>query len=116
MDFGWTINPDIIKAQTEGGIVYGRIAVLKGEIPIQAGRVEQSHFENYPMLHRNEMPDVEVCVVPSTEPPGAPGEPGTSPITSAVINAIFAATGKRIRKLPIWAEELRTAWGGTNVR
>jgi isoquinoline 1-oxidoreductase beta subunit len=109
VDCGWTINPDTIKAQMEGGIVYGLTAALKGEITIKNGRVEQSNFDNYPMLHMNEMPEIEVYIVPSTETPGGIGEPGTPPIASAVVNAIFAATGKRLRRLPIRPESLRRA-------
>ena len=109
VDCGGTVNSDTIKAQMEGGIVYGLTAALKGEITIQNGRVEQSNFDNYPMLHMKEMPEVEVYIVDSAEAPGGIGEPGVPPIASAVVNAIFAATGKRIRRLPIRAEELRTA-------
>ncbi len=109
VDGGWIINPDTIKAQMEGGIVYGLTAALKGEITINRGRVEQSNFDNYPMLRIQEMPEIEVYIVPSSETPGGIGEPGTPPIASAVVNAIFAATGKRIRRLPIRAAELRTA-------
>ena len=71
------------------------------------GRVEQSNFDSYPLLRLNEMPEVEVHIVPSHEPLGGVGEPGVPPIAPAVANAIFSATGKRIRKLPIRAEELR---------
>ncbi|OFV97059.1 MAG: hypothetical protein A3F68_05190, partial [Acidobacteria bacterium RIFCSPLOWO2_12_FULL_54_10] len=109
VDCGWTINPDTIAAQIEGGIVYGLTALLKGEILIDKGRVTQSNFHDYPMLRMNEMPEIETYIVPSTETPGGMGEPGTPPIFSAVVNAIYAATGKRIRRLPIRAAELRTA-------
>ena len=100
------MNPDIIAAQMEGGIVYGLTAALKGKITIDKGRVEQSNFHDYEMLRLNEMPKVEVHIVPSNEPPGGCGEPGTPPIAPAVCNAIFAATGKPIRRLPIRTEDL----------
>ena len=85
----------------ESGIVYGLTAALYGEIAIERGRVVQSNFHDYPMLRMAEMPQVEVHIVPSTDAQGGVGEPGTPPIAPAVCNAIFAATGKRIRKLPI---------------
>ncbi len=109
IDCGWTINPDTIKAQVESSIVYGLTATFYGEITIKNGRVEQNHFVDYPMLRINEMPEVEVYIVPSTENPGGVGEPAVPPIASAVVNAIFAATGKRIRRLPLRPDELRTA-------
>ena len=109
VDCGWIINPDTIKAQIESGIVYGLTALLKGEILIDRGRVAQSNFHDYQMLRMNEMPEIEVHIVPSTETPGGMGEPGTPPIFSAVVNAIYAATGKRIRRLPIRPAELSTA-------
>ena len=106
IDCGRYVNPDTISAQMESGIVYGLTAALKGQITIQNGRVEQSNFHNYEMLRLNEMPKVEVHIMPSNEAPGGVGEPGTPPIAPAVCNAIFAATGKRIRRLPIRAEDL----------
>ncbi|MBI1954921.1 MAG: xanthine dehydrogenase family protein molybdopterin-binding subunit [Acidobacteria bacterium] len=109
VDCGEIINPDTIKAQMEGGIIYGLTAALQGEITIENGRVAQSNFHDYPMLRLNEAPETEVYIVPSTESPGGIGEPGTPPIAAAVVNALYAATGKRIRRLPIRAEELRTA-------
>ena len=109
VDCGWTINPDTIKAEMEGGIVYGLTAALYGEITIKKGRVEQGNFDSYPMLRMNEMPEIEVHILPSTETPGGVGEGSTPPIASAVVNAIFAATGKRIRRLPIRPADLRTA-------
>ena len=110
VDTGWVINPDTIKAQMEGGIVYGLTAALKGEITIQNGRVVQKHFGDYQVLRHNEMPEIEVYIVPSTETPGGIGEPSTALAAGSLVNAIAAATGKRIYKLPIKPELLR---GGT---
>jgi isoquinoline 1-oxidoreductase beta subunit len=101
VDCGMVVNPDTVEAQMQSGIVYGLTAALKGAITIDRGRVEQSNFHDYEMLRMAEMPVVEVHIVPSGEAPGGVGEPGTPPIAPAVCNAIFALTGKRIRKLPI---------------
>lgn len=109
VDPGWVINPDTIKAQIESGIIYGLTAALYGEITIKNGRVEQGNFDDYPMVRMNETPQIDVYIVPSTATPGGIGEASTPPIASAVVNAIFAATGKRIRRLPIPPEELRKA-------
>jgi len=91
----------------ESGIVFGLSAVLHGAITFKNGRVEQNNFDDYPILRMYEMPTVEVFVTPSQDPPGGVGEPGVPPIAPAVGNAIFAATGKRIRRLPIRSEEFR---------
>lgn len=109
VDCGKIVNPDTIKAQMEGGIVFGLTAALHGEITFKKGRVEQSNFHDYPMLRMNEMPAVDVHIVDSKEAPGGIGEPGVPPIAAAVGNAIFAATGKRVRSLPIRADELKKA-------
>jgi len=101
VDCGPVVNVGQIEAQMQGGIVYGLTAALYGEITIDHGRVKQGNFIDYPMMRINEMPAVEVHVVPSTEKQGGIGEPSVGPIAPAVCNAIFAATGKRIRKLPI---------------
>src|SRR5437879_712316 len=106
VDCGRHVNPDTVAAQMEGGIVYGLAAALKGQITINKGRVEQSNFHDYELLRVNDMPQVEVHIMPSNEAPGGAGEPGTPPIAPAVCNAIFAATGKPIRRLPIRAEDL----------
>jgi len=106
VDCGRQVNTDTIAAQMESGIVYGLTAALKGQITIAKGRVEQGNFNDYEMLRINEMPTVEVHIVPSNEAPGGCGEPGTPPIAPAVCNAIFAATGKPIRRLPISKEDL----------
>ena len=101
VDCGLAINPDVIRAQMEGGIGYGLAAMLHSQITLKDGVVEQSNFHNYPMLRIGEMPRVEVHIVASAEPPTGVGEPGTPPVAPAVANAIFAAAGKRIRKLPL---------------
>jgi isoquinoline 1-oxidoreductase beta subunit len=100
VDCGTPINPDIITAQMEGGIGFGLGAVLFGEITLKDGRIQQDNFNGYRVLRINEMPKVEVHIVPSTEPPTGVGEPGVAPVGPAVANAIFAATGKRIHVLP----------------
>jgi isoquinoline 1-oxidoreductase beta subunit len=109
IDCGRFVNPDTIEAQMESGIVFGLTAALYGEITLKDGRVVQSNFDNYRMLRMNEMPKVEVYVMPSQEGPQGVGEPGVPPIAPAVCNAIFAVTGKRIRRLPIRADELKRA-------
>jgi isoquinoline 1-oxidoreductase beta subunit len=101
VDCGWIVNPDTIVAQMEGGIVYGLSAALKGEITIKGGRVEQSHFGDYQVVRMPEMPEIEVFIVPSTEPPGGIGEPSTAVIAGALVNAVHAATGTRVYRLPI---------------
>jgi isoquinoline 1-oxidoreductase subunit beta len=109
VDCGVPINPDIIRAQMEGGIGFGLGAILKGEITLDGGRVEQANFDSYRMLTIDEMPQVEVHIVPSTQSPTGVGEPGVPPIGPAVANAVSAATGKRIRVLPFSRHEFRTA-------
>ena len=101
VDCGTAVNPESIEAQMEGAIVYGLSAALKGEITIDRGRVVQGNFDDYPLLTIDEMPHVEIHIVQSTEPPDGIGEPGLPPIAPAVANAVFAATGKRVRSLPI---------------
>jgi isoquinoline 1-oxidoreductase beta subunit len=101
VDCGVHVNPDIIAAQMESGVVYGLTAALYGEVTIENGGASQGNFDDYPVLRMNEMPVVEVHIVPSTEAPGGIGEPGTPPIAPAVANALAVLTGKRIRKLPI---------------
>jgi isoquinoline 1-oxidoreductase subunit beta len=101
VDCGPVVNPDTVEAQMQSAIVYGLTAALWGEITIDQGRVTQSNFNNYRMLRMAEMPQIEVYIVPSAESQGGVGEPGTPPIAPAVCNAIYAATGKRLRKLPI---------------
>ena len=107
VDCGWVIHPDTIKAQMEGGTVYGLTAALKGEITIQNGRVVQRHFNDYQMMRHNDTPEVETHIVASAETPGGIGEPSTAVAAGALVNAVAAATGKRIYRLPIRAEQLR---------
>jgi isoquinoline 1-oxidoreductase beta subunit len=101
VDCGVPINPDIITMQMESAVAYGLSAALYGEITLKDGRVTQGNFDTYRVLRINEMPMVEVFIVPSTQPPTGVGEPGTPPIAPAVANALFKLTGKRIRRLPI---------------
>ena len=101
VDCGTVINPDTVRAQIQGAIVFGITAALHGEITLKNGRVEQSNFDSYQMLRMNEAPAIDVHIVQSIETPGGMGECGTSAIVPAVANAIFAATGKRLRKMPI---------------
>ena len=101
VDCGQVVNPDTLEAQMQGGVVFGLSAALYGEITIENGRVKQGNFTDYPVLRIPEMPVVEVYTVPSTDALGGIGEPSVPPTAPAVCNAIFAATGKRIRSLPI---------------
>ncbi len=100
-DCGQIIHPGIVDAQLVGSVVTGLTAALHGEITIDKGRVVQSNFHDYEMLRMEEMPEVEVHIVRSREEPGGVGEPAVPPIAPAVANALFALTGRRIRKLPI---------------
>jgi isoquinoline 1-oxidoreductase beta subunit len=101
MDCGTVVNPDTVQAQIQSGIIFGVTAALYGEITLKNGRVEQTNFDSYQMLRMNEAPAIEVHIVGSTEPPGGMGETGTSAIVPAIANAVYAATGKRLRKMPI---------------
>jgi isoquinoline 1-oxidoreductase beta subunit len=102
LDTGKVIHPDRVKAQLEGAAVFGTSVALMGEITAANGRVQQSNFNNYPVARLNEAPlETHVHIVPSSAPPAGVGEPGVPPMSPAICNAIFAATGKRIRELPI---------------
>ena len=109
VDCGQVVNPDTVRAQLESGIIFGITAALWGEITLKDGRVEQSNFDNYRMLRIDEAPRIEVHIVESREAPGGIGEPGTSALAPALANAIYAATGKRVRKLPIDTATLKQA-------
>ena len=101
VDCGVAINPDVIRAQVEGGVAFGLGAILFSTVTLRQGKVEQSNFNDYRVLRMNEMPKIEVYIVDSAEPPSGIGEPTVPPIGPAVSNAIFAATGKRVRTLPL---------------
>ena len=101
IDCGPVVNPLTVEAQMQSGIAFGLGAALHSEITFKDGKVEQSNFHNYQVLRLNEMPSVEVHIVPSTDKMGGVGEPGLPPIAPAVANAVFAATGKRLRQLPL---------------
>jgi isoquinoline 1-oxidoreductase beta subunit len=109
VDCGTAVNPDTIRAQLQSAVVFGITAALHGEITIKNGRVEQSNFDSYEMLRIDEAPAIEVHIVHNFEPPGGIGEAGTSLIVPAVANAIFAATGKRLRKMPADPAALKQA-------
>jgi len=101
VDCGTVVNPNTVQAQIQSGIIFGLTAALRGEITLKDGRVVQSNFHDYQMLRMNETPAIEVYIVKSGEAPGGMGETGTSAAAPALTNAIFAATGKRIRRLPV---------------
>ena len=107
VDCGTIVNPDTVRAQVESAIIFGITAALHGEITLKDGRVQQTNFDTYQVLRMNEAPAIEVHIVQNSEPPGGMGECGTSAIVPAVTNAIFAATGKRLRKLPVDTTALR---------
>ncbi|HEY0702941.1 MAG TPA: xanthine dehydrogenase family protein molybdopterin-binding subunit [Candidatus Acidoferrales bacterium] len=109
VDCGRVINPDTVRAQIEGGIIFGLTAALKTEITLENGRVQQSNFHNYPMVRMFDSPEIEVHIIESTEKPTGVGEPGVPPVAPAIANAILALTGKPVRRLPIKMEDLRSA-------
>jgi len=107
VDCGTVVNPDTVQAQIQSAIIFGITAALHGQITLRNGRVEQGNFDSYQMLRIDEAPVIDVHIVQSSEPPGGMGECGTSAIVPAVANAIFAATGKRLRKMPVDATALK---------
>ncbi len=111
VDCGFVVNPDTVKAQVEGAIVFGLTAALKSEITILDGQAQQTGFRDYPLLTIAETPEIEVHIMPSREPPSGAGECGVPPVAPAIANAVFAATGKRIRRLPMASSAQRTMFG-----
>jgi isoquinoline 1-oxidoreductase beta subunit len=101
VDTGIVVNPDTVVAQLQGGLIFGLTAALYGEITIDKGRVQQSNFHNYRMLRIDQVPNIEVHLIQSGEAPGGIGETGTTAAPPALGNAIYAATGVRLRRLPI---------------
>jgi isoquinoline 1-oxidoreductase beta subunit len=101
VDCGIAVNPDVVRAQMEGGMAFGLSAALLSELTLKDGQVQQSNFHDYQVLRMDRMPRVEVHIVPSLEAPTGVGEPATPVIAPAVANAVFAATGKRLRQLPL---------------
>jgi isoquinoline 1-oxidoreductase beta subunit len=100
VDCGQAVNPESVRSQTEGAIIYGLSAALKNEITIKNGAVEQTNFDGYDPIRISEAPPIEVHLVKSNDDPGGMGEPGLPPLAPAIANAIFAASGQRLRKLP----------------
>jgi isoquinoline 1-oxidoreductase beta subunit len=105
VDAGQVVNPAIVRQQMRGAIVFGLSAALHGEITLAGGAVQQANFNDYPVLRMDEAPVIDVHMVPSTEAPGGVGEPGTPPLAPALANALFALTGRRVRRLPFKRED-----------
>ncbi len=101
VDCGTAVNPDVVRQQMEGGILFGLSAALHGEITLEDGAVRETNFHEYPLLRLADSPAIDVHIVPSTAPPSGVGEPGVPPIAPAVANAVFAVTGQRLRTLPL---------------
>ena len=106
VDCGYVVNPAIVRQQITSGVIYGLSAALKGAITINRGRVQEASFSDYDVIRMAEAPVVDVHIVPSTNPPGGIGEASVPGIAPAVANAVFALTGKRVRRLPIQTETL----------
>jgi isoquinoline 1-oxidoreductase beta subunit len=109
VDCGFAVNPDVVRAQIEGGVIFGLSAALYGKITVANGRIVESNFNDCPVVRMNESPAIEVHIVASAEPPGGVGEPGTAALFPAVTNAIYSATGVRLYELPIDTARLRSA-------
>ncbi len=108
-DLGQMVNPDTVEAQIQSSIIFGLGAALFGEITVDKGRVQQTNFHQFRILRMNETPAIDITLVPSKEKPGGIGEPATALIGPAVANAVFAASGKRVRRMPFTAENMAKA-------
>jgi len=107
IDCGQAVNPDGVRAQMEGGVIFALSAAMRGEITIEKGGVVQGNFDTYEPLRINESPEIAVHIVPNHLPPGGVGEPGVPTVAPALCNAIFAATGIRVRRLPVSSTPLK---------
>jgi isoquinoline 1-oxidoreductase beta subunit len=112
VDCGMVVNPNTVEAQIQGGVIFAITAALYSEITIERGRVQQNNFTDYRILRISETPDIEVHSVKSGEAPGGIGEPGTAAAMPAIANAIHAATGKRLRQLPVGSQLQSAQWEG----
>jgi isoquinoline 1-oxidoreductase beta subunit len=108
-DLGQMVNPDTVEAQIQSSVIFGLSAALWGEITIDKGRVQQNNFHQYRVMRNNEAPQIDIVLVKSSAPPGGIGEPATALVGPAVANAVFAATGKRVRRMPFTAENVAAA-------
>jgi isoquinoline 1-oxidoreductase beta subunit len=108
-DLGHMVNPDTVEAQIQSSVVFGLSSTLFDEITLEKGVVQQTNFNNYPVLRMSQTPKIDVILVQSTEKPGGIGEPATALVAPAVANALFAATGKRLRKLPLTPANIASA-------
>jgi isoquinoline 1-oxidoreductase beta subunit len=108
-DLGRMVNPDTVEAQIQSSIVFGLTAALFGEITVDKGRIQETNFDRYRLMRMNEAPVIDITLVQSSEKPGGIGEPATALIGPAVANAVFAATGKRVRRMPFTAETIASA-------
>src|SRR5450830_134326 len=108
-DLGQMVNPDTVQAQLESSIAFGLSSTLGAEITLDKGRVQQTNFHDYPVIRMSQMPRIDVTLVKSTEKPGGIGEPATALVGPVVANALFAATGKRVRKIPLSPDNIKSA-------
>jgi len=108
-DLGRMVNPDTVEAQIQSGIIFGMGPALMQEITVDKGRVQQTNFHQFPLVRMNEAPVIDIILVDSTEKPGGIGEPATAVVVPAIANAVATLTGKRVRKLPMTAEAIRSA-------